>query len=290
MFQNTICAAEEIIPVVQSSDVEIYNSEDNSTFGLKNKNGEIITKAIYKKIILLGDTSWIVQKKNKFGIIDASGNYLIEPKYRHAERIFGKYAKLGNEKDYGLYDERGKIIIEPEYTKIDPLFGQMFLTCKNYKYGVTNYTGKKLLENKFEDIYMPSPKVMRIKHEGEWYEIEKMSADEIELPEGVSKITIEDNDYKVTRIITNTGLWSGYSALTATDYLVKLFSSVSPAYEETIDELMLSHGTDTVSIFMQLGWIPKFPFTYAKKYYNNFLSPNNGPLSEIRTNVKKQIK
>lgn len=239
---------------------------------------------------MLGENSWLVQKKNKFGILDTSGKYLVEPKYRHAERLFGKYAKLGNEKDYGLYDEYGNTIIAPEYTKIDPLYGKMFLTCKKYKYGISDISGKILLENKFDDIYMPTPKSLRIKHEGEWYEIERWQAGNFEVAENVTKVTINEQDFKVTHLINNTGVWSGYSALTFSDYFIKIFSSISPAYEDTIDELMLSHGTDTVTIFMKFSWLPKFPFTYAKKYYNNFIAPNNGPLSDVRADVKKQLK
>lgn len=69
-------------------------------------------------------------RKNKFGIIDCNGNYLIKPKYTHVERIFGRFAKLGNEKDYGLYNDKGEAVIPPEFTSIDPLFGGRFLTCK----------------------------------------------------------------------------------------------------------------------------------------------------------------
>ena len=75
-----------------------------------------------------------------------------------------------------------------------------------------------------------------------------------------------------------------------TEYIIKIFSSISPAYEETIDELMLSHGTDTITIFMKFSWLPKFPVTYIQKYYNILTAPNNGPLSDVRTNVKKQLK
>ena len=284
-IQTSVIATE-----AQSVQIKAYGAEKNTIFGLKTSDEKIITAPIYKRLIKLGDNAWIAQKKKKYGIIDNTGKFIIEPKFRHAERLFHKYAKLGNSNDYGIYDEFGNMIIPAEYSKIDPLFGQMFLTYKDYKYGLMDITGKQLIENKFDDIYMPTPKTLRIKHEGEWYEIEKLTNSEIELPEGVTKIRVDNKDYKVTHIINNTGVWSGYSALTATDYIIKIFSSISPAYEETIDELMLSHGTDTVTIFMQLSWIPKFPITYAQKYYNILVAPNNGPLTDIRTNVKKQLK
>ena len=269
------------------SDVDVY-SEDNK-FGLKDKAGNIVVEAQYKKLIRVGNSSWIIQKGNKFGLIDTNGNYLVEPKYRHVDRIFGKYAKLGNSNDFGLYNEKGEIIILPQYSRIDPLFGEMFLTCKNYKYGIIDSTGKEILENEYDDIYMPSPDVLRIKYQGEWYEIERAAKGEISLPENTQKIKVGQSELKITRVIADTGLISGYGALTAADYFLKLFTSISPAYEQTIDELMYSQGAETVNIIMQLGWLPKFPVTYIQKYIDNLRHPYNGPLSDIREDMKKQI-
>ena len=70
----------------------------------------------------MSNYSWIVQYKSKFGIINSDGEYLVKPKYRHAERLFGKFAKLGNDNDYGIYDADGNTIIKPEYSKIDTLY------------------------------------------------------------------------------------------------------------------------------------------------------------------------
>ncbi len=270
------------------SDVTVFSQDEY--FGLKDKKGNVVVEPEYKKLIRVGDYSWIVQKKNRFGLMDSSGNYLVKPKYRHAERVFMKYAKLGNDTDYGLYDEKGNIIIEPEYSSIEPLFGKMFLTCKKFKYGIIDQDGKKLLNNDFDDIYMPHPKALRIRYEGEWYEIERMTSNDITLPEGVEKVTINNQEFKVTHLAVNTGLISGYSAVTAADYLLKILSSISPAYEQTIDDLMLSQGADTATIFMKLSWIPRFPFTYMKKYYYNLINPNSGPLSDVKNDIKRQIK
>lgn len=288
ILQNCALAQQPLNATIKMSEVQSFSQDGN--FGLKDKNGNVIVEPIYKKLIKVGTGSWIVQKKDKFGLIDNSGNYLLKPKYRHVERVFGKYSKFGNDNDYGLYDENGKTIISPEYSSIAPLFGEMFLTCKNYRYGVVDFNGKTLLKNEFDDIYMPNPHAMRIQYEGQWYEIERMADTEIELPSNVKKITVDDKEYKVTELLANTGVMSGYSAVSATDYTLKLFSSISPAYEQTIDELMLSQGADTVSIFMKMSWIPRFPYAYIKKYCSNIRTPNNGPLADVKNKLKKQLK
>lgn len=285
LTNNDSCGT--VVQNIQSSDIVVVKNEDN-LFGLETKNGEQIVKPQYKKLIRLGKSSWIVQKKNKFGLIDNCGNYIVQPKYSHTERVLGRYAKFGNDNNYGLYDETGRMILPHEYSRIDILFGGMFLTCKNYKYGVVDMEGNTIIANKFDDIYMPKPNVMRIKFLGEWFEIEHTGAEELALPDNLAELE-NSKEFTISTIITDTGVISGYSVLTFTDYLIKIFSTISPAHEDTIDELMLSQGADTVSIFMQLGWIPKYPITYVKKYYYNFRNPNNGPLSDVRNELKQKL-
>ncbi len=266
---------------------EVYSEENK--FGLKDTSGGIITKAEYNKLIRLGDNAFIAQKKSKFGIISDKGEILVHLKYRHADRVLGKYVKLGNYGDFGLYDSTGFAVIPPVYDSIDLLFGGMLMTYKNYKYGVSDFNGKVIFDNIFDDLYMPKPNIMRIEYKGQWYEIEQVSSDTLKLPDDVE--TVRDNeDFRVSNVVVNTGVASGYSVLTFSDYLIKLFSSISPAHEDTIDQLMLSQGAETVSILIKLTWLPKYPFTYARNYYKYIRNPNNGPLSEIRNNLRKKFK
>lgn len=55
-------------------------------------------------------------------MINNNGEYLVEPKYTHTERVLGRFAKFGNDSNYGLYDAEGSMILPHEYTKIDLLF------------------------------------------------------------------------------------------------------------------------------------------------------------------------
>ncbi len=276
-----------ISTTISMSDLTVFSNEDN-LFGLQDKSGNIIVEPQYKKLIRLGNSSWIVQKKNKYGLIDNYGNYLVEPKYRHVDRILGKYLKIGNDNDYALYNEKGEIILPHEYSSIDILFGGLFLTKQNYKYGLADPNGRIILSNVFDDIYMPKPNIMRIQYNGQWYEIEQIAGTEFSLPEDITSID-KNSNFKVTQFIKDPVAASGYSALTFTDYLLKVFSSISPAHEETIDELMLSQGAETVNIFIKFTWLPMYPITFAKKYYQNIRTPNNGPLSDVRNELKQKM-
>ena len=271
-----------------NDDVILYQVEEK--WGLKAQDGEILTDPIYKKMIRIGYHSWLVQTKyDKYGLTDEKGNIIIEPKYRHTERILGKYVKLGNTNDFGLYNEYGELVIPHEYQKIDLLFGKMFLTFKNYKYGVISFDGRTLLENEFDDIYMPSSSVMRILYNGEWYEIEQVNSQTLTLPENAKEHIYDDNGINLYKFVKETGLVSGYSVVTFSDYIIKIFSSISPAHEETIDELMLSHGADTITILKKLSWIPKYPITYAQKYYTIVRNPNSGPLVDFKNDIKRKM-
>ena len=279
-------AAQPLEGSVAKTKVAVFSDEDNN-FGLKDAQGNVIVEPEYKKMIKLGD-AWIVQKKSKYGLMDSTGKYLIEPKYRHVDRILGKYVKLGNDNDFGIYNDKGETVIPPEYTSVDILFGGMFLTKKNYKYGVCDKNGRVILENKFDDIYMPKPNVMRIQYNGQWYEIEQVAGGEFVPPEDIQNIK-DNGAFKVTAFVTDPVAASGYSAVTFTDYFLKIFSSITPAHEQTIDDLMLSQGADTVNIFIKFTWLPKYPCTFAKNYYHNLRTPNNGPLADVKTELIQKM-
>ena len=287
---NVLANPSEPLKSAISMDDEVVfsNEKKNVLFGLKDKSGNIIVDAQYKKLIRVGNSAWIINKKNKYGMIDCSGNILVEPKFRHVDRMLGKYVKLGNENNYGVYNEFGEAIIPNEYMSVDLLFGGMFLVKKNYKYGVVDRNGKLILNTIFDDIYMPKPNIMRIQYNGQWYEIEQIVSGEFQLPDDVKNIK-ENSDFRVTKFVTDPLAASGYSAVTFTDYILKIFSSISPSHEETIDELMFSQGADTVNIFIKCSWLPKYPFTFAKKYYHNIRTPNNGPLSNVKNELKQKM-
>lgn len=273
--------------ITENIDVKTFTNE-KGLWGLKDLNGNVLVEPQYKKLIALGSYSYIVQKKGKFGLIDKNNNVLVPIKYSHTSRLLGKFLRIGNGSKYALYNEKGEELLKMEYSTIDILFGGMFLTCKDYKYGLIDHNGKVILDNLFDDIYMPQSNVMRIKYLGQWYEIEQVKAETLKLPDDMKNIKTNKN-YIVTKLAENPSVAVGYSAVTFTDYLLKIFSSISPAHEQTIDNLMLLQGADAVSIYLKLSWIPKYPFVFAKNYYNTLKNPNNGPLSEIKANLMNKV-
>ncbi len=264
------------------------------TYSEKNKFGIIkddikITEPIYNKLIRLGDSSWLFLKRNKYGIISNEGEILVEPKYTKAQRYASRFVKLGNGSKYALYDENGNLIIPFEYSSIEILYGKMFLVEKNYKYGLISFDGDIILAPVLDDIYMPKPSLIKLQYEGNWYEIEQKNKGTIELSSDIIDYN-DDDSIKITQIIQNPMTSTALGVVSASDYFIKLFSSISPAYEQTIDELILNHGADTATVLMNFSWLYKFPFVYGKYYFNNIKAPNSGPLSDVKNGLKNKIK
>ena len=169
--------------------------------------------------------------------------------------------------------------------RLDKNVGGVMVFAKTSK--AARRLSEQIRNRKFKKTYLAICKGI-IKSDGEWFEVERIAENEIELPQNQEQVRVKDG-IKITHLVAATGAASGYSVVTATDYTLKIFSSLSTAYEQTIDELMLSQGAETVNIFMKLGWLPRFPIVYAQKYYQNIRNPYNGPLTDIKSDLKKKI-
>ena len=278
-----------IMPFAAAEDIITIPYASGNKFGLI-RGEEKITEAIYSKLIRLGDTAWLFLKKGRYGIIDNDGNILVEPKFSSAQRFVGHYAKLGFGGLFAIYDNHGKLIVDREYTSIDILYGRMFLVCKNYKYGLISFDGDILLAPIADDIYMPKPNILKILYDGNWYEIEHIGKETMQIPSDIAELSLNQSEFKITTIVQNPVISASYGVVSMSDYMIKLFSSISPAYEKTIDELILEHGADTASILIKFSWLAKFPFVYSKNYYRTLVAPNNGPLSDVKSSLKNKIK
>jgi len=267
--------------------VQTYS--ENNKFGLI-VNNEKITEPVYKKLIRIGDNSWLFLKRNKYGIISNTGEILVNDKFENAYRFSGgRFVKLGSKGKYALFNEFGQALTEQEYTTIDILYGKMFLVQKNYKYGLINFDGDIILAPIADDIYMPEPSIIKLKFDNTWVEIEQKNKGTIELPVDLALVG-ENDKFKITEFANKPIASTGYGVISASDYFIKLFSSISPAYEQTIDELILNHGADTATILIKSSWLVKFPFDYTRNYINTLNAPNNGPLSDIKNDLKNKIK
>ncbi len=276
------------------AEVSVYS--EKGKFGLKD-NQTNITEAKYKKLVRLGTSSWIMQKGIKFGIIGDDGEIIIEPKYNQAERLVNKYVKFRKGGSYCLLNEKGQDVLGENdsetisyFSTIDLLYGGLIVTSKNHKYGLASFDKKIKINNIFDDIYMPDFNTLVFIYGDKTIEFTKQEKSDYIIPSDYNFVNLEDADLKLSDIANSPFATTGYYSVTLTDYILKIISSISPAYEYTIDELMFSQGADSVSVIMKCSWMPKFPFVYAKNYYNIITDPTNGPLNKAKKNLRKHIK
>ena len=281
-----------LILIHHSAVAETSAFSQDGKFGIKDEKGNVIVEAKYKKLVRLGEQSWIMQSGGRFGILQDDGKIIVEPEFNQAERVLGKYVKFRRGSKYGIYDEKGTKILPVKYSSIDLLYGGLFVTSKNYKYGLADMKGFIILDNVFDDIYMPDTQTLIVVYNQKQMEYKRNDNSIGTIPFNISAFNtgVANGDVTITDITSNPIASTGYYGVTFTDYILKLFSSISPAYEETIDELMFSQGADTVSVLVKCAWIPKFPFVYAKNYYNIVIDPYNGPLSQYKKGLKRRIK
>jgi len=277
-----------INPIFALNEIVQTYSEDNK-FGLISNNQKI-TKPIYKKLIRLGKNSWIFMQGTKYGIISNDGEILVDSKFNSAYRFSGgRFVRFGSGNKYILFNESAQALTTLEMQSIEILYGKMFLIKKDYKYGLISYDGDYILAPIADEIYMPKPNILKIKYDGIWYEIEQKNKETIQLPSDLANIPSTDKDFKVTTLVQKPIASTGYGIISASNYFIKIFSSISPSYEQTIDELIFYNGADSISSLVKFSWLFKFPYIYTKNYINNLKAPNNGPLSEVKSNLKNKI-
>lgn len=60
----------------------------------------------------------LVKENDKFGYINTSGDYVIEPQFEIAKNFSGNLAAAIQDKKWGFIDTSGKWVIQPEYDKV----------------------------------------------------------------------------------------------------------------------------------------------------------------------------
>lgn len=85
--------------------------------GFMNKKGEVVIEPMFDAATDFCENVAFVQKDNRWGLIDASGKYIIEPKFKECPEPFSgeRTFFIGSDYKRGIIDKEGKIISEPKY-------------------------------------------------------------------------------------------------------------------------------------------------------------------------------
>ncbi len=135
--------------VINDKNEEIIKGYDNVNYiDYLDGNGKIT----YLKDLL------IVEKNNKYGIVDLAGNELLTTEYDKITKMENINNSLIIEKDglVGLSDYQGNIIIKPEYSEIQGIgndYKNGYITKdKGNLYGIIDFNKSMIFDNKYLDI------------------------------------------------------------------------------------------------------------------------------------------
>lgn len=144
-----------------------YDTGDYKTKVLNDKNQEIFTQ--YDKVEAIQNQDkdgnlWYeknvlkVQKDGKFGLIDLTGNEIIQIEYDEISVIpeIENSFKVKKDSKYGIVDGDGKTVVRAQYADIDVLGkdNKSGFIVKNDsgKYGIVDYSNTQILEAKYDSI------------------------------------------------------------------------------------------------------------------------------------------
>jgi hypothetical protein len=94
--------------------------EAGKLYGYLNKEGALAIRPKFEAAQDFENGLALVQEGGLFGYIDTAGNYEIPPSFQHAQLFFGGSTWVRKTKDapYGLIDKTGDYIIDPHYKYI----------------------------------------------------------------------------------------------------------------------------------------------------------------------------
>lgn len=132
----------------------IIKKEDK--VGLADDEGKVIVQPEYKEIKSIGDNyqnGYItINSKNKYGVLDFTGNQVLENKYDDISQIYcnNMYIVEKNNK-YELIKKSGETVLK-DFDSIKSINDENIIVKKDGKYGIKNTSGKELVPAKYQDL------------------------------------------------------------------------------------------------------------------------------------------
>lgn len=117
----------------------------NNLKGIVDANSKIIFECKYEDIAhFTGNDRYYVKENGTWKIVDNQGNTVIENP--SVVNIESDYLIVNNNGQYGLMDITGQTLINPSYQLIEPAFSGIFIAKKDDKYGLIDTTNNTIIE------------------------------------------------------------------------------------------------------------------------------------------------
>lgn len=127
-------------------------------YGYIDKKGKEIAP-LYQEAHFFADGLAAVKEKNKWGVIDETGAYVIAPTYSNAGPAYsdGLLAVRDNKEKWGFIDKEGRTVIPFQYKSVHPLFHESMtaVQAENKLWGFVDNTGNITAEPQFKAVLTP---------------------------------------------------------------------------------------------------------------------------------------
>lgn len=149
-------AGKEILPPVFEEVFHLqknfFSVEQNMMTGCYHVSGkEIYPPVSWHSIYFFDGRSEVTGKDGKYGIIDTTGRFLLQPLFDSIGIFFKGYATVVQNGKYGAIDSTFKIVVTPKFTELRPFLNGLAVYRERSKYGYVDTKGNVVIDAKFED-------------------------------------------------------------------------------------------------------------------------------------------
>ena len=124
-------------------------------FGVEYTDSNIKIEPKYESISHEYDGIFVVKEKNKYGIINLKGDYIVKPIYIDISNKKNGYFLIEDEEyKYGVIDLVGNVVVNPKYKEISVTkYG--FIVCEGVKKnGFIGFNGKIIIPLKYSNVFL----------------------------------------------------------------------------------------------------------------------------------------
>lgn len=133
-----------------------FSIKKDGKLGIADSNGKIIIEPAYKEIKAIGNNYQngyiVVNSKNKYGVIDFTGNQILENTYEDISGGYGNEMYVVQKDDkYQLINKSGKTVLK-NFDSIKSIDGENIIVSVDGKYGIKNINDEELVSTDYQDL------------------------------------------------------------------------------------------------------------------------------------------
>ena len=208
--------------------------------GLLNSKGNKILDTSFSQILKYGDEEnrgfITVDKDNKYGLVNLSGDKILENNYEKIENIYNeKYFVIVENGKQVLIDKQANKVLTENYDEIKQIANSGIIFTKNNQYGLMNYSGETLIEPQYEILKEINTDIFLARKDGKSGLIDKEQNEKVafsfkeidynkkagiyiaENEEYLSSILSSDFEVKLTGILSEINTDDGYMKIKIDD-------------------------------------------------------------------------